>query len=61
MSITIGELMDEANQTNDIEGMKAIGKLYYNWFSRNGYGLTPQTAMEWRDTPVIEIIKSEAF
>ena len=61
MSITIGQLMDEAAMSHDKEAMKAIGMLYYNWFGRNGFELTTQTAKEWRDTPVIEIIKSEAF
>lgn len=59
MSITIGELMDEAALSHDKEGMKTIGILYYNWFARNDYELTPQTAKKWSDTPVIEILKQE--
>lgn len=59
MSITIGELMDEAAMSNNKEGMKALGVLYYNWFARNDYALTPQTASDWRNTPVIEILKQE--
>ena len=51
--------MDEAAMSNDKEGMKALGVLYYNWFARNDYALTPQTASDWRNTPVIEILKQE--
>lgn len=61
MSITIGQLMDEAAMSNDKEGMKSIGKLYHNWFARNDNKLTPQTAKEWRNTPIIEILKQEVF
>ena len=59
MSITIDMIMDEAHFNNDREAMQAIGAAYYHWFSKSGRELTPETAANWRNTPVIEILKEE--
>ena len=59
MTITIGMLMDEAHEKDDKKAMEIIGNAYYEWFASNGKTLTPQTSKEWRNTPVLEVIKQE--
>lgn len=59
MAITMGMLMDEANGKNDKEAMQAIAYAYDHWFHKFERKLTEQTTQNWKNTPVLEILKEE--